>query len=592
MSCAGNALPASRSCLISCPGGTRLEGSPSAPLCGPCDGGQSCGSDCAPCPTPPPGGRESCTGNSQPSSQSCTLTCGAGYQLAGGTCQGCLSVQSCGSNCQPCPNGGATYLCSGNASPAATACIVSSCPSGQHEVSGACQPCGSISSCGSDCQSCPGAPLHGSYACAGNGSPAATACQLDCAAGFILNGQSCLCPSPSQSAGADGGFTLFVDAAKGNDGTGNGSAVCPFATATQAISAASLAAQQSGAPQVAWIDLAAGSYTQETFPLTLTTPTILQGAAPGSTTLLYPGTGLAVWLSSQGAGLANLTLAGAGSNSSIGVEVFWCGQSITGTTITGFARGVHEWLTSGVTPCTIIDSNSFTGNTVGIQLEGSSAQITQNRFTGGGISIQDELGSGSFPVLLSGNSFSAGNQSQIVCPQPDIGFSCCGGNDGGPVAAQPSGVAICINGTSGATLDSSLAPNQVTGSVAGLVFQSNGGTTNPGDAGPVTQPTVVSGSAFTSNSSYGVFIGSGGQLWALDLGSNASAGGNSFSCNGLTDVAIGAGQSGTLAAENDLWDHSPPRRTASCSSGVDVCTGGGSAVLQLTGSAVVPSPCL
>ncbi|MHB1845509.1 MAG: DUF1565 domain-containing protein [Deltaproteobacteria bacterium] len=592
VTCAGNVLPAARSCLDSCPAGTKLGGGATAPACIPCSALSACGSDCGPCPTAPPGGTATCSGNATPSAQACTLSCNSGYRASGGSCAACLSTAACGSDCQPCPSTGGMYLCSGNSAPASSACELTSCPAGQHEVGGSCTPCTTTANCGSDCAPCPVPPPHGSYACAGNSSPAVSSCTLSCAPGFLQSGGSCLCPSPNPADG--GSYTLNADPVNGSDSSGNGSSVCPFATITQALSVATAAGNGTG-PQVSRIALAPGTYARETFPLTVSTATRLVGSSAQTTVIDHVGAGLAVWLDTQGAGLSGVTLQGDGNPSSIGVEAYLCGEALTGSVVTGFGRGLHEWITTGTLPCVTIDSNAFTDDLVAIQLDGSSAEITNNSFTGGGVFIQDDSGLGSFPVHLAGNSFTAISNANELCPEPDVGAACCGGSASPPPAALASGVAICIQGSSGATLDANADGgngNNVSGAKTALLFLSNGGTLTPADAGPPTQPTLVNGVGFTGNADYGVWVGSGGQTWAIDLGSMSTiAGLNTFSCNGAADVWLGNGTGGTLTAEFNDWDHSPPSASKTCSGGVDTCTAGSSGKIDTAYPTQVSSPC-
>ncbi len=383
----------------------------------------------------------------------------------------------------------------------------------------------------------------------------------------------------------------------GDDVSGNGSSICPFATVTKALTVATTAGQGTG-PQVSTIDLAPGTYSSETFPLEVTTPTSIQGESSSSTTIVHAGSGLAVWLFAQGSGISGVTLQGDGSPASIGVEAFTCGESIVGSQINGFGRGVHEWITMGPLPCVTIDSNVLSADVVSLQLDGSSAQVTNNRISGGGVFIQDESGfGGSFPVLLSGNSFDNGTQASEICPEP----AACDGTGGciAPQSALPSGVAICIQGTSGATLDPSAsrldggAGNLISGARTGLLFLSNGNAPSS-DGGPIPNPTIVESTSFVGNADYGVWVGSGGQTWALDLGSiNTEAGFNTFSCNGAADVWLGGGTTGTLTAEFDDWDHAPPTQsTTSCTGGVDVCSAGsGGGTVDSTSPITAASPC-
>ena len=146
----------------------------------------SCGASCTACPAPA-NATATCTGGS------CDYTCAAGYAKSGGGCIPCTSPSSCGSDCGACPvpAGADGATCSGNTAPAATSCGAH-CQPGFQLSGGKCAACNTLAACGVDCQACPGDPLGGTYSCGGNSTASSQACQLACASGYDLKGNTCV----------------------------------------------------------------------------------------------------------------------------------------------------------------------------------------------------------------------------------------------------------------------------------------------------------------------------------------------------------------------------------------------------------------
>lgn len=167
---------------------------------------------------------------------------------------------------------------------------------------------------------------------------------------------------------------LFVNSSQGNDKTGNGSAIAPWRTITQALEAS---------PPNSVIILAPGTYsstTGEVFPLMLKAGVAIQGdiSNKGKTVTI---TGGGEYLSRRFGG-QNVTIVGANQT------------SLTGVTVSNInSRGYGLWIESSNI---VVSENTFTNNTQdGIAVTGDATpSISKNFF----------IRNGANGITISGNA--------------------------------------------------------------------------------------------------------------------------------------------------------------------------------------------
>jgi hypothetical protein len=165
----------------------------------------TCGSACAPCPTPA-NGVATCDGTS------CGVACATGYHLCGGVCVSSSAVATCGTRCTPCPEpDGGRATCN------AGSCGVA-CDPGTHACGAECVDSGSVLHCGSACTPCP-VPTNGHATCAvGQCGVACNSGYQACGTACVPDGQPCTAawtrrtPAAAPSARA---VTMAFDSARG-----------------------------------------------------------------------------------------------------------------------------------------------------------------------------------------------------------------------------------------------------------------------------------------------------------------------------------------------------------------------------------------
>lgn len=151
-----------------------------ADSCYPDDDTGHCGLSCAACGVAPVHGQVTCVAGA------CSFTCDEGFKRCSSECVDLTSdarnCGACGHACEP------NQICQGSA------CVLNSCPGGQHPCNGICVSNLDPATCGSRCDPCP-TPANGTATCDG------ASCGVSCNDGFHACSGACLSNTSVASCG-------------------------------------------------------------------------------------------------------------------------------------------------------------------------------------------------------------------------------------------------------------------------------------------------------------------------------------------------------------------------------------------------------
>jgi uncharacterized repeat protein (TIGR02543 family) len=198
----------------------------------------------------------------------------------------------------------------------------------------------------------------------------------------------------------------------------------------------------------------------------------------------------------------------------------------------------------------------------------------------GVILIGDEpnRGNGTIPTKISGGAVTLGAGSTIA------GFFATWSIGNGIVPT--AGNSIIRNNTLRYSSGNDIYIPQGSGHIVSL----NSGTGSTGAAGLRVDNTAsakVENNTFTGNT-FGVYVWGNADLGG---GSYGSVGNNNMSCNTNTDVYYSA-SSGSLFADNNIWDHTPPNvSTTMPLGGIDIYKSSGGTTVSFINSSLTSSVC-